>query len=91
MCNKCPDFVYIGETSRPLKQRFSEHFGDASRKDENKPCGKHFVLPGHSETNMYAIGIEQVLPKDDTLLRKNRESYWINLYQSICFGANLRS
>ena len=90
-CNKCPDFVYIGETGRPLKQRFSEHQRDATNKDTTKPCGKHFSLPGHSEINMCAIAIEQVLPKQDTLLRKRRENLWINLYQSVDFGANSRS
>ena len=90
-CKKCPEFVYIGETGRPLKQRFSEHQRDAANKDITKPSGKHFSLPGHSETDMCIIGIEQVLPKEDALLRKTRESYWINLYQSIDFGGNSRS
>ena len=91
ICNKCQKFVYIGETGRPLKQRLSEHYRDAEKKDQTKPCGKHFSLPGHSELNMSAIGIEQVLPKEDTLLRNTRETYWINLYQSVDFGANIRS
>ena len=90
-CDKCPNFVYIGETGRSIKQRFSEHYGDATRRDETKPCGKHFSSPGHSEEDMSAIAIEQVLPKDDTLLRKRRETHWINLYQSVDFGANSRS
>ena len=90
-CNKCPNFIYIGETGRPLKQRFSEHYRDAANKDRTKPCGKHFSLPGHSEVNMSAIGIENVLPKEDNLLRKKRENHWINLYQSVIFGANSRS
>ena len=82
-CNKCPDFVYIVETGRHLKQRFSKHQPDAANKDITKPCGKYFSLPGHSEINMCAIAIEQVLPKQDTLLGKRRESLWINLYQSV--------
>ena len=90
-CNKCTTFVCICETGRPLKQRFSEHYRDAANKDDSKPCGKHFSLPGHSELNMQAIGIEKVLPKDDILLRKRRENYWINLYQSVNYGANTRS
>ena len=90
-CNKCPQFVYIGETGRPLKQRFSEHFRDAEKKDETKPCGKHSSLPGHSVTNMCTIAIESVLPKDDILLRKIKENYWINLYHAVEYGANLRS
>ena len=41
-------YIYIGETGRPLKQWFSEHYRDAANKDWTKPCGKHFSLPGHS-------------------------------------------
>ena len=89
-CNKCPDFVYIGETGRPVKTRFSEHHRDAMNKDISKPCGKHFNLPGHSHLNMSLIAFEHVLPKEDTLLRKRRETYWINLYQSVEHGANSR-
>ena len=40
---------------------------------------------------MCAIAIDQVLPKDDPLLRKRRENFWINSYQSVDFGANSRS
>ena len=90
-CNKCPKFVYIGETGRPIKQRFSEHLRDAINKDDTKPSGKHFSMPGHSETNISLIAIEQVMPKNDTLLRKRRETYWINMYQSVDFGGNSRS
>ena len=90
-CKKCPDFVYIGETGRPIKQRFMEHYRDARNKDVSKPCGKHFSQRGHSEIHMSVLAIEQVLPKDDTLLRKRREMYWINLYQSVISGGNTRS
>ena len=90
-CNKCPYFTYIGETSKPLKQRISQHYGDAERKDQNKPCGKHFSLPGHSILNMCAIGIEEVIPKDDAIYRRIRETLWINVYQSVEFGGNTRS
>ena len=90
-CNKCPNFTYIGETGRSLRQRFSEHCRDAINKDQTKPCGLHFSLPGHTETNMFIIAIEKVLPKEDTLLRKTRERHWINLYRSVEYGANSRS
>ena len=90
-CAKCPEFVYIGETGRPMKTRFCEHFRDATNKDITKPCGKHFNLPGHSEADISVIAFEQVLPKDDTQLRKRRETYWINRYRSVEYGANFRS
>ena len=90
-CNKCPKFVYIGETGRPVKQRFYEHHRDVIQKDTSKPAGNHFNTKGHSEANMCIIVLEGVLPKNDTLLRKRRENYWINLYQYVEFGANFRS
>ena len=55
-CDKCPQYSYIGETSRPLKTRFGEHKNDAEEKDQNKPCGRHFGQPGHSENNMIITG-----------------------------------
>ena len=84
-------FTYIGETGRSLKNRFYEHLNDASKKDENKPCGKHFSLPGHSTSNLCIIGIEEVFPKNDILLRKNREHVWIKNYNSVILGANTRA
>ena len=90
-CNKCDKFTYIGETGRPLKNRFYEHLNDATKKDQNKPCGRHFSLPGHSPTNILMIGIEEVFPKDDTLLRKSREHFWIKNYNSVHLGENTRS
>ena len=35
-CKKCPNFVYIGETGRTIKQRFYEHHRDARNKDMKK-------------------------------------------------------
>ena len=76
-CDKCPNFSYIGETSRELKRRILEHYRDAENKDKTKPCGLHCSLPGHSENNLSFIGIENVFPKSDTLLRRRRERFWI--------------
>ena len=90
-CKKCLKFVYIGETGRLIRKRFYEHHRDVQNKDLKKPCGEHFNKPGHSESDMIVVVIEQVLPKKDTLLRKRRETFWINQYQSVDYGANLRS
>ena len=61
------------DLGRSIKQRFSEYY--ATRKFEAQPCGKHFSLLEHLEENMTAITIEQVLPKDNTLLRKRHENH----------------
>ena len=37
---------------------------------------------------MTCIVIEQVLPANDPFLRKRREKFWINKYQSVEHGAN---
>ena len=90
-CDKCPSFAYIGETGRPLKKRISEHITDAENKDQNKPCGRHFSLPGHDhKNNMSIVAIEKVYPENDTLLRRRREQFWIKSYNSVNSGANKR-
>ena len=61
------------------------------KKDQKKPCGRHFSLPGHSLTDIFMIGIEEVFPKEDTLLRKWREHFWIKNYNSVHLGENTRS
>ena len=89
-CNKCSKFVYIGETSRPAKRRFYEHHRDAEKHDLKKPCGPHFNGPGHSPSDMNIVAIERVFPNHDHYLRRRRETYWINRYQSVDYGANTR-
>ena len=95
MCKKCPGFIYIGETGRTIKERFSEHRRDARNRKKNKPCGEHFSRPGHSKkdpaVDMIVLAIEKVVPSNDTMLRQCRETLWINQYQSVDYGANLRS
>ena len=51
-------------------------------------------MKGHGknpEAFLEVIGIERVLPRGNDTLRKVRESYWINEYDSVTFGANTRS
>ena len=85
-CNKCTNFTYIGETGRPLKTRFYEHFNDATKKDESKPCGKHFNQPGHSSSDMRFLPFE-VVHGDETMLR-SREEYWIRKKKTFELGIN---
>ena len=54
----------------------------------NQPTGHHFNLTGHQTSDMTCIVIEQVLPANDPFLRKRREKFWINKYQSVEHGAN---
>ena len=52
--------------------------------------GKHFNLPGHQKSDLIAVAIEKVVPEGDTILRRKRESYWIEAYDAVSFGANSR-
>ena len=87
-CKKHPKFVYIGETQRKFYKRAGDHRGYVNRKETNQPTGEHFTQPGHKTSDMTCTIIEQVLPANDPFLRKRREKWWINKYQSIEYGAN---
>ena len=53
---------------------------------------RHFAK-GHGkipEAYLEVTGIEQVFPKKNELLLLRRESFWIDQYDSIKFGANTR-
>ena len=52
----------------------------------------HFAT-GHGknpETYLTITAKERAFPLKDDLLRKRRESHWINVYDSVKFGANTR-
>ena len=89
-CNKCIGFVYIGQTSRKLCQRLTDHRGYIKRKDISKATGAHFNLRGHTIEDLRAVAIEKVFPLGDQEQRERRESLWISRYDSIAFGANSR-
>ena len=91
LCKQCPLFHYEGETLRELRQRILDHLGYVRNKKENQVAGHHFNLPGHSIADLEVVGIERVLPRKNDLIRKSRESYWINEYESTVFGFNRRN
>ena len=73
-----------------FSERFGDHRGYYLRKEIDQVCGEHFNKPRHKYENMNPDIIEEVRPKNDPFLRLKREKHWINLYQSVEFGANLR-
>ena len=89
-CRKCREFVYIGETKRKFCQRLADHRGYIERKVLNHPVGNHFNQPGHDVTDLIPLPIEKVFPEGNHQLRKQREKYWIQKYDSVCNGANSR-
>ena len=88
-CRKC-DWIYIGETHRRFADRLQEHRGYITQKKLDHPTGAHFNSRGHQPSDLLPLAIERVLPKNDHMLRKCREKFWINEYQSSSYGGNTR-
>ena len=86
-CNKSGcDQIYVGQSQRELKQRFSEH-KTSVRTQAKKVVGQHFNGPGHSIFNMEVAAIEQVFSKDKQTIEK-RESMWIEYLEAEFKGLN---
>lgn len=85
-CEKCKKF-YIGETGRMLKARLSDHRGYINQQIVSVTTGDHFNLPGHSLANM-KVSILEAVKKNDDLYRKERETYFINKFNTYYQGLN---
>lgn len=84
----CPcGLVYVGKTTRQLKQRVSEHKSTIRRNDRNYPVAVHFNDCKHDISQLRYCGIEQVAaPRrggNHDLLLKRREAYWIFTLQTL--------
>ena len=67
-----------------------KHRGSITQGKIDKAVGRHFNQPGHSVADMRICGIERVLPRGNPALRKIRESLWIDRYDCVANGANIR-
>ena len=83
--NNCRQ-IYIGQTQRTLKERFSEHKTSVRTHTKNS-IGEHFNLPGHSVTNMKILALEKVKQQGTQIIEK-RESFWINQLEAEFKGLN---
>ena len=88
-CNKpgCGK-IYVGETERELRERFSEHKTSVRTKSK-KVVGLHFNGPGHSMANMEIMAIEKVFTNGTKFIEK-RESMWIEKLEAEFKGLNKR-
>ena len=86
-CNKnnCRQ-IYIGYTTRQLKERFSEH-KTSVRTNSNNAIGDHFNGPGHSMANMNILALEKVFTPGIATI-ENRESLYINKFEAEFRGLN---
>ena len=89
-CRQWPDFFYIGETGRRFCDRICDHRSYANQKDQSQPLGRHFSQPGHDWRDMIPFAIEEVIPKNNPMLRKQREKVWLRNYDALNQGANSR-
>ena len=78
---------YIGQTSKSLKERFSQHLGYVDRNIE--ATGRHFNLPGHSKSDMGVTILEKIHSKN-VWFREEIESMHIRKTNSFYKGINLK-
>jgi hypothetical protein len=93
-CTTCGK-QYIGQTSKKLRERFVNHFGNINNKRMNDPIGRHFQSPGHSGKKTLTIHIVEFIPAPHNsqvgkALRDNLERKWMYKLQTIApQGLNL--
>ena len=88
-CQKCKE-QYVGETSRSLQERFSEHLGYVKNKHLNKVTGEHFNLKGHNHSDM-KISIMEKLHSNSDQYRKQREKMFITKFNTKYKGMNRKT
>lgn len=84
---RCPcDKVYVGKTTRSLKQRISEHKSSIRRADLNYPVACHFIECAHPVSSLRFQGIEQVTLSRGGNIDKvlcQRELFWIHTLDAL--------
>jgi len=86
---------YVGQTSKKLKERFINHFGNINNKRLADPIGRHFSSAGHHGRKTLTIHIVEFIPAPynsnvGKSLRDSSERRWMYKLQSIApQGLNL--
>ena len=78
---------YIGQTGRLIKFRIADHRGYIQNQVTSKATGAHWNQPGHSLANMKFTILEQV-KYNDRMYREERETYFINKFDTYYHGIN---
>lgn len=81
--NKINDKVYIGQTIRPIEDRFKRHINDAI----NNILNTHFAraIRKYGKENFYIEMIDSAETQDELNLK---EQYWIRYFNSVNNGYN---
>ena len=88
--NNCKDYPrceYIGLTTRPYRNRLSEHKQYVISHMLDKPSGFHFNQPGHTLSQLSGLVLERVRSSDPFVL-KAREFYYIQKFDTYNNGLN---
>ena len=90
----CPSHPqYIGETGQQVRERLKEHRGtiiQPGQVNTSAPVGLHFRQVNHSYSDLKLIPFEKI-SSSDPMIRKIRESYYINLFDSVSKGLNKKT
>ena len=87
--------VYIGQTSKSLARRFSQHLGYIKNFHNHtaavkriEPTGQHFNGPGHQGIRDVQISILEKVHSKSKAVREERESMYIRLFDAVYKGIN---
>ena len=89
-CLKCFE-RYIGESKRSLKDRLADHRGYVDNEKTNIVTGAHFNKPGHNLSHLSITIIEKRKYRQKDLYRKERERYFINMFNTHYKGMNTQN
>ena len=88
LCNKCQTTIYVGETSRSIKERLSEHRRDV-RAQNGKPICRHFDYLHDCED--VRISVLKTMPDRSLQHRLICEKHYINKLQTMTpSGCNIK-
>ncbi len=81
--NTINDKIYIGQTWQSLSTRFGQH-----KSPNSKDCSKlHRAFNKYGREN---FSIELIVSIEDQLTADAYEKFWINVYNSVTFGYNIK-
>ena len=78
---------YIGQSSRPLKERVKEHVDYIRKLFLTQAASQHFNMPGHDLSNMTITILEKVHNYDDSY-RQEREKLLTRQFNTFYHGIN---
>ena len=81
--NKITGDVYVGNTSRGVKRRWTEHLCDA--RDDRRRGRKLYKAINEYGSSNFKVDVVEVCPSEMSM---ERERYWIDFYNSVDRGYN---